>query len=241
MLTLISKIKKQLLWLWLGFSIPALLLVFVQTIAGKYTEIEATPWIWAGINILPGFSILLFGAIRNKGAGKFVQTFIYRIILVAVIAYLLLVLMTLFSMTAGSAEQSLATYFQRSYQWLLPFQLLLMGVFGLLYFREEAMFKPNEKMIKDHVAKQMKKASAKNNVSQQTAFELLVANDYPKLFENLLQRFEKEEEKKGQLFLLQAQHSEWVKKTNLGLMNEKDAQLTINRITMALINMIERL
>ena len=81
MLILISKIRKQLLWLWIGFSIPVLLLIFIQTIAGKFAEIEMVPWFWAGINLLPGFMLLFVGAIQNRNAGKFIQTFIYRIIL----------------------------------------------------------------------------------------------------------------------------------------------------------------
>ena len=87
--------------------------------------------------------------------------------------------MTLFSMTAGAAQQSLADYFRQSYQWLLPFQVVLMAVYALLYFREEALFKPNEKIIKGHMEQKAKKAaSAKNNLPQQQAFEQLIANDY---------------------------------------------------------------
>jgi Effector-associated domain 11 len=241
MLTLITKIRKQLLWLWIGFSIPMLLLIFVQTIAGKYVEIESTPWLWAGANLLPCFVLLLTGAMQNKNAGKFIQTFIYRIILVATLAYLLLLVMTLLSMTAGSAEQSLADYFRQSYRWLLPFQLLLIGVFVLLFFRQEALFRPNEKMIKEHVVKEMNQAAAKNNMVQQQAFELLVANNYQGLFELLNQKLDNSSEAGSQTLMLQTQYNDWANKTSLGLVEEKDAQLTINRITLALIRLINNL
>ncbi|MFK7806212.1 MAG: hypothetical protein AB8F74_00295 [Saprospiraceae bacterium] len=242
MLTLITKIRKQLLWIWIGFSMPVLVLIFIQTIAGKYVEIEMVPWIWVGVNLIPGFLVLMFGAMQNKNAGKFIQTFIYRIIVIAVIAYLGTILTTLLTMTAGTTEQSIADYFQQSYQWLLPFQLLLMVVFALLYFRKEAMFRPNEKMIKEHVTKEMKKATQKNNLAQQQAFELLVANNYSDLFQSLNQQFENENPQRNtQLLLLQTQHNDWEKKTSLGLVDNKEAQLTINRISMALIQLIRTL
>ena len=222
MLTLITKIKKQLLWLWVGFSIPVLLLVFIQTIAGKYAEIETTPWMWTGVNLLPGFILLMYGAVRNKNAGKFIQTFIYRIIFVAVVAYLILILMTLIAMTAGSAEQSLVDYFQQSYQWLLPFQVLLLGVFGLLYFREEPMFLPNEKIIKEHVIKEMKKVDVKNNQLKQEGFELLQANNYSELFELLQQqKGTVDEDEETKLLMLKTQYNKWENDTSLGLLDQK--------------------
>ncbi len=237
MLTLLTKIRKQLLWIWVGFSIPVFILVFIQTIAGKYVEIETTPWLWLGVNLLPGFILLMVGAIRNKKAGKFVQTFIYRIILLSTIAYLLLVLTTLFSMTAGSAEQSLASYFQQSYKWLLPFQALLMIIFALLFFRKEAMFRPNEQMIKGYLSKEIERASTKNNLLQQQGYELLVASNYTDLFKTLREQL-KEETVQTELLMLETQYNDWQKKTTLGLVDNKEAQLTINRITMALIQLI---
>jgi len=237
MLTLITKIRKQLLWIWIGLSAPVVTLVFIQTIAGKYIEIETTPWFWLGINVLPGLVLLMVGALQNRNAGKFVQTFIYRIILGTTIAYLLMVLVTLLSMTAGSAEQSLVSYFQQSYQWLLPFQLLLMATFGLLFFKKEALFRPNEKMIKGYLSKEMQKANSKNNLQQQQAYELLVANNYSDLFETLHSQLDKKG-KETQLLMLETQYNNWEEKTNLGLMDSKEAQLTINRITMALIQLI---
>ena len=114
-------------------------------------------------------------------------------------------------------------------------------VFGLLFFIKEALFRPNEKMIKEHVVKEMNQAAAKNNIAQQQAFELLVANDYPGLFELLNQKMSNNSEASSQTLMLQTQYNDWANKTSLGLVEEKDAQLTINRITLALIRLINNL
>ena len=240
MLTLISKIKKQLLWIWVGFSVPVILLIFVQTIAGKYAEIEWVPWLWAGISLLPGFLLLMIGAIQNRFAGKLVQTFIYRIILISVVAYLVLVLMTLFSMTAGAAEQSLEAYFRQSYKWLVPFQLVLMAVFVLMYFREEAIFRPNEKIIKGYIEERAQKAAGKNNLPRQQAFEQLVSGNYDQLFENLQKLFGGKPEFED-VILLNSKYSKWKKDNDLGVIDPKNAQLAFNKITQALINLIENI
>jgi len=140
-------------------------------------------------------------------------------------------------MTAGSAEQSLASYFQQSYKWLLPFQALLMIIFALLFFRKEAMFRPNEQMIKGYLSKEIERASTKNNLLQQQGYELLVASNYTDLFKTLREQL-KEETVQTELLMLETQYNDWQKKTTLGLVDNKEAQLTINRITMALIQLI---
>jgi Effector-associated domain 11 len=89
--------------------------------------------------------------------------------------------------------------------------------------------------------KEMNQAAAKNNIAQQQAFELLVANDYPGLFELLNQKGINGSEAGNQTLMLQTQYNDWVNKTSLGLLEEKDAQLTINRITLALIRLINNL
>ncbi|HHS95674.1 MAG TPA: hypothetical protein ENJ45_03720 [Phaeodactylibacter sp.] len=241
MLVLISKIKKRLLWLWLGFSIPILLLIFVQSIAGKYTEIEMTPWVWVAVNLIPGFIVLLLAAIQKKNSGKFIQTFVFRVIFLLALIYLVLLLMTLVSMSAAAPEQSIAEYFKNSYPWLVPFQVLLVGVFILLYFKKETIFRPNEKMIKKYLLKEKNKAAEKNNIAQEQAFELLTNNDYPTLFNTLKNSFHSDQTQHNQIILLHSQYNKWKKNTDLGLMDKKDAQLNINRITMALIHLIEKL
>ncbi len=244
MLVLLKNIRKKLLYLWTGFSIPVLLLVFVQTIIGKFDGIVGTVWTWVGVNLLPVLVLLFMGAIQNKHGDKVIQRFVFRIILGFSILYLTLLLMTQLGMSARSGDQSIHEYFMQSYQWLIPFQLLLLSVFTTLFYRRQAVFQPSEKIIKNHFKEKAKTADNQNNTFQKEAFDKLIDRNFVGLFEQI--KFHAKEtiddsDKFNETVLLQSQYNEWKKNTEMNLIDTKDAQITINRISMALVNLIDEL
>ena len=160
-----------MLWLWIGFSIPILLLVLVQTINGKFEDIVSKAWLWVGINILPTFMLLLISAIQNKYAGKVIQKSIFKVIWLFSFIYLVLLVMTQFGLSAGTVNQSIEDYFQQSYYWLVPFQLIIFGIYSLLFFKKDAVFQPNEQLMKSHFKEKADKAKSNNNLHEQTAYE----------------------------------------------------------------------
>ncbi|MCB0545513.1 MAG: hypothetical protein KDC70_18445, partial [Saprospiraceae bacterium] len=62
MLVLLADTRKKLLWLWLGFTAFIMLLFFLQTLAGKYEDIESKAWGWVFAHLLPTL-LLLFAAV----------------------------------------------------------------------------------------------------------------------------------------------------------------------------------
>lgn len=230
--------------LWVVFSIPILLLVFLQTITGKFEGILGAAWGWVGINLLPVLILLFAGAMQNKHGDKVIQQFIFRIILLFSIIYLLLLLITQLSLSAGTGHQSIHAYFMQSYKWLVPFQLILLLVFFSLFYRRQALFQPNEKIIKNYFKEKAKTALEQKNVFRQVAFDKLIAGDFDELFEHLKQKAKEDSgdpDKMNQSVLLQSQYNEWKKNTEMNLIDTKDAQITLNRISMALMNLIEEL
>lgn len=244
MLVLLKNIRKKLLFLWAGFSIPILLLVFVQTINGKFDGIIGTAWMWVGVNLLPVLILLFTGALQNKHGDKVIQRFVFRIILVFSIIYLLLLFMTQLGLSAGTGDQSIYSYFIQSYKWLVPFQIILLLVFSSLFFRRQAIFQPNEKIIKNHFKEKAKTARDQKNTIQQEAFDKLIDGDFEGLFEQLKQHTKEvidDSDKFNDAVLLQSQYNEWKKNTEMNLIDTKEAQITLNRISMALVNIIDQL
>ena len=242
MLILLKDTKRFLLWLWLGFSIPILLLMLIQTISGKFAAIEGTAWTWVAVNLFPVLAILLGGAIQNKYPDKLIQIFIFRIIWIFSFLYLLLLLMTLLGMTAGTADQSIADYLVQSYKWLLPFQVLLMATFFLLYFKKRAIFQANEKILRSHIEKKADKAKKNTNISQQKAYEHLLSSDYNGLFESLRSHFENSSSQDHTAsIVVQSRYNEWKHQTDMNTVDPKDAQVDLNQIVLSVVGLIEKM
>ena len=242
MLILLKDTKRNLLWLWLGFSIPVLLLVLIQTISGKFEGIEGTAWTWVAINLFPVLGLLLFGAIQNKYPGKPIQIFIFRIIWITSFLFLLLLLMTLLGMTAGTANQSIESYLNQSYKWLLPFQILLIGIFFLLYFKKRSIFQVNEKILKNHIQSKANKAKQQANLPQQQAFDQLQAGNYTQLFDHLQNHFnDTSSDEHTATVVFQSRYNKWKNDTDLDVVDKAEAQRSLNELVVSLADFISKM
>ncbi len=242
MLVLVKNIRKKLLFLWVGFSVPILLLVILQTITGKFDSVLGIAWV--GVNLLPVLMLLFIGAMQNKQGNKVIFRYIFWIILVFSIMYLSLLLLTQFGLSARPIGQTVNSYFLQSYKWLVPFQIFLLLVFSALFYRRQALFQPNEKIIKNHLKEKAKAAHNQNKTFQEEAFDKLSESDFENLFEQLKQHTKdviNDSEKFNDTILLQSRYSEWKKKTEMDLINTREAQIILNQISMALVNLIDEL
>lgn len=216
--------------------------MLLQTISGKFGGIEGTAWAWMAINLFPVLALLLAGAIQNKYPGKLIQIFIFRIIWIFSLLYLLLLLMTLLGMTAGTEDQSIQEYFIQSYKWLLPFQVLLVATFFLLYFKKRAIFQANEKILKSHIEKKADKAKKNTSVQQQKAYEHLLSSDYDGLFETLRNHFEgNAAQEHTASVVVQSRYNEWKHQTDMGTVAANDAKIGLNQIVLSLVSLIEKM
>jgi hypothetical protein len=242
MLLLLSEIRKKLLWTWLLLAAPVLLLLTVQELNGVFTGAEGAPWLWASLNLLPGFGLLLLAAVLNLNAGKHIWQPVFRVIWVLTAAYLLWVLLTALGMRARPEAQPLMDYFRQAWYRPAVFSVVLLAVFGLLFFRTETTFMPNEKIMGEHAAQALAKAKSASNLPRAQALELFVAGNYADLFAALNQYFAG----KGGTFvqdlvLLQNQYNENRRQLDLGVADPKAAQRELNRIALALLNVIEKM
>lgn len=245
MLVLLADTRKNLLWLWLGFTAFIILLIFVQTLTGKFEGVEFIAWLWAFINLLPALTLLLIAVLLNKNASKVVLKTIFQAIFWACLVYLTFVLMTLVGLPIATLNWSIEAYLGKSYQWLIPFQLILIVVFWLLYFKKEALFRPNPQILQEYISKKAEFAGRTKKITQQQAYDLLIADDkMPDLFEFLKTEFEKipgRNNEKNDILLLQSQYVNWQRNKDLNLAEADDLQRELNRITLAVINVIEKL
>jgi hypothetical protein len=239
MLILLADTRKKLLWLWLIFSIITILLVLVQTIAGKFEEMLGTTWLWVFVNLLPSLLLLFVAVLLNKNPSKVLLINTFRAVYGSAWAYLLLLLLTLLALPFATANYSIEAYLKDAYLWLLPFQIILLIVFCLLYFRKETLFRPNAAIMQEYVSKKAEFAQRTGNDNQINAFNALINDDDLSDVLTILRTHLTDD--KNSIILLQGQYAHWQEQRDLNLTPPDDLQRELNRLTMAIINYIEEL
>lgn len=239
MLILLADTRKKLLWLWLGFTAVLVLLIFVQTLTGKFEDIEGKAWVWIFANLLPALLLLFAAVLLNKNPSKVLLQATFRAVYFGALTYLLLLTLTLFALPAATVNWSIEEYLTKSYTWLLPFQAVLLLAFAALYFRKEPLFRPNAAIMQQYVSKKAEFAQRTGNVSQVQAFELLVGDGgLGATLEHLRGHLKTEE---SAIILLQNQHAEWQKQRDLNLLPPDALQRELNRLTMATVGFVEKI
>ncbi|MCC6458854.1 MAG: hypothetical protein IT260_00185 [Saprospiraceae bacterium] len=238
MLVLLADTRKKLLWLWLGFTAGLVLLFFVQTIAGKYEDIEAQAWTWLFVQLLPGVLLLWAAVLLNKNPSKVLMRATFRAVYAAALAYLLLVVLSLLALPAATANWSIEGYFAQSYTWLVPFQIVLLLLFGWMYFRKEMLFRPNAAILQQYVEKKAEFARRGGSSVQMQAFERLISEEG---LAGALDFLRSQQPGNNDLLVLQNQLAGWKNQADLNLSSQDVLQRELNRMTLAAISIIEKL
>jgi hypothetical protein len=238
MLVLLADTRKKLLWLWLIFTAIIILLFLIQTITSKFEDILGTAWLWVSVNLLPSLVLLFVAVLLNKNPSKVLLIHTFRAVYASAWAYLLLLLLTLLALPFATANYSIEAYLKDAYLWLLPFQLILIVVFSLLYFRKETFFRPNAAIMGEYVNKKAEFAQRSGNEQQNNAFNALINNDLELALTILKTNLK---DNKNDIILLQGQYANWQKERDLNLTPPDDLQRSLNRLTMAVVNYVEEL
>lgn len=239
MLVLLIDTRKKLLWLWLIFTAIIVVLMFIQTINGKFEDIETNAWTWAFTNLLSPLLLLIVAILMNKNPSKVLLSATFRIIYMATLTYLLLVSLSLLALPIATRNQSIEVYFNQSYLWLLPFQGIILIIFGILYFKKETYFRPNAAIMQEFMVKKAEFAQRNGRGLQTLAFNLLIAEQKMAEVLDFLKAHLKGN--MNDIILLQSQYMEWQHQRDLNLVSTEELQRTMNRLTLAVINYIEKL
>ena len=141
-LSLADAIKK-LFNLWVFSSVFLILIIFLQTVLGKYGDDAGAAWWWLAMNILPGNILILIGYLRHKKISEFqlpnAETILYNIVFFISLTYLLAVILTLLLQPFGNYSSEAANL-HRADTGLLFFQGFFIVMIGLLIYKTERLF-----------------------------------------------------------------------------------------------------
>lgn len=239
MLILLADIRKKFLWLWLTGAILSGLFIFSRTLTGANEGMETGAWLWYFINILPTLSLLFVAVIGNRNSSKVIKRSTFILLFTGVVCYLLFLLVTLFGKPDTMRDQSMEDYLHLSYVWLLPFQSLLLCLFGLLFFRKEAFFQPSAAIMQEYVGKKAEYARRIGSLLQAQAFETLIQPNG--LGDTLAILHEGTGTTNKDIVLLKSQYANWKQSRDLNIAPPEQLQRELNRMTLAVIDYIDNL
>ena len=188
-MVILSDVRKKLLALWLTFSAMLLLFFLLQVLNGKYAGMESAAWVWIFAQLFPGMALILAATLLQLNRGKPILRWVFWGVAGLSTLFLFFVLISLIGISGGSAGQSLREGFAGSYRYLLPMQGLLLAVFGVLFFKKESLFLPDERLLQGHAQLLLAKAADDGALDRQRALELFIAADMPAMLDFLDEKF----------------------------------------------------
>ena len=232
----LSRTLRSCILIWIVTTVLVILLVLAQTLTGKLGEAAPTVWLWTALLLLPGLGLLLSGSVLNRHAGKLAPPAPNLLLKALTVLYMLLILLTLFFMLQN--DHGLIVYFRESYWWLAPLKILLLIAFWLAFWRKEQLFQPDQRVILELAGARMKAAQAEGDRLRSVLFEAIAAGDMQKAFETMKQSRAPDDRVHADLAVLQGEFFQLNRNRDLNLIAPAEAQRQLNRITVALINII---
>lgn len=240
MLLLLSDIRKKLMGLWFALLLPSFFFFLLQTLAGKYNGIESRAWIWIFTLWLPGTTLLFVSALAIPNRGKMVMQAVFRGVAGLALFFGLAVWLTQALRAAGMGGYSLSEGLARSYVYLLPLQALLLGVWGLLFFKKESLLLPSAENLRKHAQHRLEAFQKNGSTLQQRALDLFVAGDLSAMIE-LLNEVLQDSKHADTALMLKSRLIRLQKKTGMGVVNDEDAGIEYNKISLAALELVEAL
>ncbi len=240
---LIGEFRRRLLLRWNILASLILLFLLLQSIFGQYDGIIADIWLWTAIVLLPAWILLQLSAWLNKFPAKLVPKGTARGTTWLHVAYLILVLLTIFLSQAAinASGGSLRGFFWQSLWWLGPLNGVVIASVVVLFYRKEMRQRPDAKMIENTAREHAEQAAGKGHVLQQQCLELVAEGQLEQALQLLAEHFSSEKDLRNQAVLLQSQHADLERERDMNLIDSEAAQLRLNRLAMAILNMIDRI
>lgn len=238
---LLPKVRNACLIAWVLLSVFSSGILLLQTLSGRLWGIIHLAWIWEIINIVPGLAVLLYSLMHQVLPLKFMPVFKARILQVSTYFYGMLLLATIFAepIVIWETELSLQAYLMVSLWWLGPINLLLVLSF-VWSFLSKAGKAPDEQLILKVAQEYAEKSRKKGDELRRVCFEAIAMGNLDDVFNVLKEHFTTvKESRQNDIILLQGEYNTLQRTIGLNLVDRNEAQININRITMALLQIIE--
>ncbi len=218
------------------------LLVMAETVSGKLEGAVGEVWLWSLGLTLPALAMLWFGTATNRYPTKLVAPGAHVALVWGSFGFQFLAFLTLLlEPLATRGATSIVQFLTQSLWWLLPFELLLLLGFGLVFYRKDSVFKPNSVAILDFAKNKAADWGKKGNTMAQAVFRLVAENHLTEALAQLRERFEQNGDADGYqaAILFSGQFQTLSRERDLNTVEPAQAQIALNRITMGVLNLAD--
>jgi Effector-associated domain 11 len=241
---LLAESKNTLLKWWYILSFFLILFVLIQQVFGKIEGIESDVWLWVFTNILPCAVLLNAYVIVNRYSDKALHPTLHALILGGSIGFLGLVLLTFFLSKAAidSSDYGLDVYFKHSFMYLLPINVLLAVGIVLVFYTKKNFLKPANEAIIEMAKEKEQQALQKAKPNRRACLTQLISNNFDKTFDLMNTLITHEDAPTREyLILVKSQYSRLLEEKELNTIEPDKAQVTLNRITIGLIDLADKI
>jgi hypothetical protein len=146
---LMSQCKARLAIVWFSGAGILFVLIFAQTVGGRYGYQLDGAWNWLLPNVMPTLSLITSVLVMDSmGKGeqkKSINRFLFKMTFWLSIVYLLVMILTI--LFAPVSEQSPLEFLHISSIWLGPFQGLVTGLMGAFFIQKDKNAAADKKSI----------------------------------------------------------------------------------------------
>lgn len=241
---LVADARSQWLKQWTWLAVPLLALVIAQSILGRYESAAdlSAAWGWLCWVLVPSATLLYGSLWLQKYPAKLLHPKSVSTLRMLILLHLLVGLVTLLLMPMVLDNWTPTVYLNRSLIWVsIPNIALTLGLY-LTLWRKEARLRPNTAMLTQVAQAQEQTAGMQHLLQKQRCLQLIAANELPAAFEQMGHYFQqKSEEDYNHLILLKSRYVHVTDQYEKGVVESNVAQIEINRIIEALLNLTKRI
>lgn len=239
--TLLTDTRNRLLRYWDITAAVLLAFLLIQQTTGLIEGALLEVWRWYFLSILPCLLLLHYSAWSRRHTDRIISQGTHQSVYWLSVAYMSLLFIIFFLSRAAidHNDYGFSQYFTRLLSVTLPFSLLLCVGYWLLFYKHEPLFKPTPAALMAVASEKATIAQKQRNEIQYACYESIRTNDFDNLF-ILMDKAHKEQQfsEYNALLTLQSQYSHLKHETGLQTVDEATARVQLNRITLALIELI---
>ena len=236
---LVADVRASMMRRWMPLAAVLLFMLIAQTTGGRYEDRSITflAWAWLGTGILPGTLLLCLSSWLNRYPAKLIAPGASRSLASIAMIHLCLMLLTLLALPMAIRSMTLQEYLSFSFLWVATGSMLVTAGFFLLFFKKENKLHPNAQIILGVAKTEADKARQAGQLTRLQCLELIAGNELEQALSHLKIGFHDNPQSTDHVVLLQSRLKNVTEKQRMGLLDNGEAQLEINKITEALLNL----
>lgn len=213
-------------------------ILFFQSILGSFYDVLFNIWSWFFlVTLLPYFAILV-SIVKERFLSKATSQYFHFSIIIGTFIYYFFALLTITLEPITMYKLPINSYLYTSYLWFIPFQLILLTVYFLVFLKNFNKQSINRKNIIEFAHTRLKSSILKYG-TKESIYELIISDEMHEVFDQLKQIFNKSKEDLNFLMLQEARYNKAKKSIDLKTGSREAAEIEINQIIFSIFDLMD--